>query len=252
MLSQWTLFKYLFHKHVSCRLSFMGLWDVFDVGLHYIMFYYILYYIIICFCLVPHMKASLKKKSSQCCQASKMFLSSYRSFIIQKPSDLKMLQKCCYAKHQSCFLYCFLSQAGGALCQCHCCSCCSRHSSCLSSVSLCSRTFWDRHMQNNLGFAVEDREVPTTCETRDFSSKRKQQLCSSAFSSFVLYLYRVGQREYVDTIHREIRLNGNLNVKNMYWDMISLPNIWYEYENCLVNMNRRTVKVMRMVVVISS
>lgn len=71
-------------------------------------------------------------------------------------------------------------------------------------------------MQNNLGFAVEDREVPTTCETRDFSSKRKQQLCSSAFSSFVLYLYRVGQREYVDTIHREIRLNGNLNVKNMY------------------------------------
>lgn len=75
-------------------------------------------------------------------------------------------------------------------------------------------------MQNNLGFAVEDREVPTTCEIRDFSSKRKQQLCWSAFSSFVLYHYRVEQRDYVDkfldTIHREIRFNGKLNVKNMY------------------------------------
>lgn len=79
-------------------------------------------------------------------------------------------QMCRAAYYQWSLVHYFLSQAGGAVCQC-CCCCwwCSGHSSYLSSASPSSRTFWDRHTENVHGFTVEDSKLPTACQTRNFS-----------------------------------------------------------------------------------
>lgn len=59
-----------------------------------------------------------------------------------------------------------------------------------------------RPIQNAHGFAVEARKLPTACQSRNFSSKRKQQLL------FVLYHHRAVQRDQadksLDTTHREM------------------------------------------------
>lgn len=50
----------------------------------------------------------------------------------------------------------------------------------ISAVSRCAQGHFETHLQCAQGFAVQNSKLDTACETRNFSSKRKLQLCSSA------------------------------------------------------------------------